>query len=301
MSGKIKTNNKRKVAMLALSLLRFVILFGLAFIILKPFIYKILMSFMHPDDLLDSTVWLVPRLGSTYYWQQAVEQLRLPDTLINTSLLSLSVGILQVISCLMIGYGLARFKFKGSKLAFALVIIIMLVPVQVISIARYLQFNYFSFFGKVISLTDTFWPIIILSSTGLGIKQGLYIYMFREFFRSLPVVLEEAAYIDGAGPIKTFISIMLPNAKTVIATVFLFSFCWQWTDTVYSSLYFNELPVFANVIDTMYIRVGLNADMLGTSILRNSAAMLVMIPLLVLFVFCQKLFVRSMAISGLAN
>ena len=153
----------------------------------------------------------------------------------------------------------------------------------------------------MISLTDTFWPIIILSSTGLGIKQGLYIYMFREFFRSLPVVLEEAAYIDGAGPIKTFISIMLPNAKTVIATVFLFSFCWQWTDTVYSSLYFNELPVFANVIDTMYIRVGLNADMLGTSILRNSAAMLVMIPLLVLFVFCQKLFVRSMAISGLAN
>ena len=234
MSEKIKTNNKRKVAMLSLSLLRFVILFGLAFIILKPFVYKILMSFMHPDDLLDSTVWLVPRLGSTYYWQQAVEQLRLPDTLINTSLLSLSVGILQVISCLMIGYGLARFKFKGSKLAFALVIIIMLVPVQVISIARYLQFNYFSFFGKVISLTDTFWPIIILSSTGLGIKQGLYIYMFREFFRSLPVVLEEAAYIDGAGPIKTFISIMLPNAKTVIATVFLFSFCWQWTDTVYS-------------------------------------------------------------------
>ncbi len=301
MSEKIKTNNKRKVAMLALSLLRFVILFGLAFIILKPFVYKILMSFMHPDDLLDSTVWLVPRLGSTYYWQQAIEQLRLPDTLINTGLLSLAVGILQVISCLMIGYGLARFKFKGDKLAFALVIIIMLVPVQVISIARYLQFNYFSFFGKVISLTDTFWPIIILSSTGLGIKQGLYIYMFREFFRSLPVVLEEAAYIDGAGPIKTFISIMLPNAKTVIATVFLFSFCWQWTDTVYSSLYFNELPVFANVIDTMYIRVGLNADMLGTGILRNSAAMLVMIPLLVLFVFCQKLFVRSMAISGLAN
>ncbi len=301
MSEKNKTNNKRKVAMLALSLLRFVILFGLAFIILKPFVYKILMSFMHPDDLLDSTVWLVPRLGSTYYWQQAIEQLRLPDTLINTGLLSLAVGILQVISCVMIGYGLARFKFKGNNIAFALVIIIMLVPVQVISIARYLQFNYFSFFGKVISLTDTFWPIIILSSTGLGIKQGLYIYMFREFFRSLPVVLEEAAYIDGAGPIKTFISIMLPNAKTVIATVFLFSFCWQWTDTVYSSLYFNELPVFANVIDTMYIRVGLNADMLGTGILRNSAAMLVMIPLLVLFVFCQKLFVRSMAISGLAN
>ena len=124
MSEKTRINKKRKIGMLLLALLRFVILFGLAFIILKPFVYKILMSFMHPDDLLDSTVWLVPRRGSTYYWKQAIEQLKLPDTLINTTLLSLAVGVLQVISSIMIGYGLARFKFLGSKFAFALVIII---------------------------------------------------------------------------------------------------------------------------------------------------------------------------------
>lgn len=296
-----KTKKKIKVGVYLLSLLRFVIIFGLAFIILKPFVYKILMSFMHPDDLLDSTVWLVPRKGSLYYWQQAIEQLRLPDSAVNTFLLSLAVGILQVVSCTMIGYGLSRFRFKGNKAAFAAVIVIMLVPVQVIGIAQYLRFNYFWFFGKTISLTDTFWPIIILSCTGLGIKQGLYIYMMREFFKSLPTALEEAAYIDGASPIGTFFRVMLPNATTTMATVFLFSFCWQWTDTVYSSLYFNELPVFANVIDTMYIRVGLNADMLGTNILRNAASMLVIIPLMILFVFCQKLLVRSMALSGLAN
>ena len=298
----MKRNRKRiRIGSLLLSLLRFVIVFGLAFIILKPFAYKILMSFMHPDDLLDTTVWLVPRQGSTYYWQQAIEQMRLPDSLINTLLLSLAVGALQVISSTMIGYGLARFKFRGNKLAFALVIVIMLVPVQVIGIAQYLRFNYFRFFGQTVSLTDTFWPILILSCTGLGIKQGLYIYMMRECFKGLPVALEEAAYIDGANPITTFFRVMLPNATTTMATVFLFSFCWQWTDTTYSSLYFNEMPVFANVIDAMYIRVGLNADMLGTNILRNAAAMLVIIPLMVLFVFCQKLLVRSMAMSGLAN
>ena len=298
----MKRNRKRiRIGSLLLSLLRFVIVFGLAFIILKPFAYKILMSFMHPDDLLDTTVWLVPRQGSTYYWEQAIEQMRLPDSLINTLLLSLAVGALQVISSTMIGYGLARFKFRGNKLAFALVIVIMLVPVQVIGIAQYLRFNYFWFFGQTVSLTDTFWPILILSCTGLGIKQGLYIYMMRECFKGLPVALEEAAYIDGANPITTFFRVMLPNATTTMATVFLFSFCWQWTDTTYSSLYFNEMPVFANVIDAMYIRVGLNADMLGTNILRNAAAMLVIIPLMVLFVFCQKLLVRSMAMSGLAN
>ena len=284
-----------------LSILRFIIIFGLAFIILEPFVYKILMAFMHPDDLIDSTVWIVPRIGSTYYWQQALEQMKLPQSAINTFLLSLIVGILQVFSCTMIGYGLARFNFRGNKAAFAVVILIMLVPVQVISIARYLDFNYFNFFGKVISLTDTFWPLIILSVTGLGIKQGLYIYMMRELFRSLPVSIEEAAYIDGAGPIQTFINVMLPNALTTMATVFVFSFCWQWTDTTYSSLYFNEMPVLANVVDTMYIRVGLNPDPLATGILRNAAAIIIMLPLMVLFVFAQKLFVKSMALSGLAN
>lgn len=284
-----------------LSILRFIIIFGLAFIILEPFVYKILMAFMHPDDLIDSTVWIVPRIGSTYYWQQALEQMKLPQSAINTFLLSLIVGILQVFSCTMIGYGLARFNFRGNKAAFAVVILIMLVPVQVISIARYLDFNYFNFFGRVISLTDTFWPLIILSATGLGIKQGLYIYMMRELFRSLPVSIEEAAYIDGAGPIQTFINVMLPNALTTMATVFVFSFCWQWTDTTYSSLYFNEMPVLANVVDTMYIRVGLNPDPLATGILRNAAAIIIMLPLMVLFVFAQKLFVKSMALSGLAN
>ena len=294
-----KTQNR--LVKLPLSILRFIIIFGLAFIILEPFVYKILMAFMHPDDLLDSSVWIVPRIGSLYYWGQALEQMKLPTSAINTFLLSLTVGVIQVISCTMIGYGLARFNFRGKNLAFFFVILIMLVPVQVISIARYLDFNFFHFFGTTVSLTDTFWPVVILSSTGLGLKQGLYVYMMRELFRSLPVSLEEAAYIDGAGPIQAFLRIMLPNARTTMATVFLFSFCWQWTDTAYSSLYFNEMPVLANVVDTMYIRVGLNPDPLATGILRNAAAIIIMLHLMVLFVFCQKLLVKSMALSGLAN
>lgn len=125
--------------------------------------------------------------------------------------------------------------------------------------------------------------------------------MLREFFRSLPGVLEEAAYIDGAGVFRTFFSVMLPNARTILATIFIFSFCWQWTDTAYSTRYFHELPVFANVVDAIYIRVGLNADLLGTYITRNAATMLIIIPLIILFGFCQKLFLKSVAMSGLAN
>ena len=259
---------KQRVPGLLLSLIRFVIIFGLAFIILKPFVYKILMAFMSPDDLLDSTVRLVPRHFSLYYWKTALEGLNLGQTLRNTGLLSLLVGVIQVASCTMIGYGLARFKFRGSF---------------------------------TINLTDSFWPSLILAFTGLGIKEGLYIYLLREFFKSLPAELEEAAYIDGAGTIRTFFQVMLPNARTMMMTVFLFSFCWQWTDSTYSSIYFNEMPVFANTIESLYIRVGLNADMLGTNIARNAASMLIIIPLLILFGFCQKMLVKSIALSGMAN
>lgn len=98
---------KQRVPGLLLSLIRFVIIFGLAFIILKPFVYKILMAFMSPDDLLDSTVRLVPRHFSLYYWKTALEGLNLGQTLRNTGLLSLLVGVIQVASCTMIGYGLA--------------------------------------------------------------------------------------------------------------------------------------------------------------------------------------------------
>lgn len=284
-----------------LSFVRFVVIFGLAFIIIKPFIYKIMMAFMSPDDLLDSTVHLVARNPSLYYWQRAWEGLNLSHTLPNTLFLSLGVAVIQVLSCTMIGYGLARFRFLGSKILSAAVIIIILVPYHVISIAQYLGFVYFGFGNFTINLVDTFWPMLILAFTGLGIKEGLYIYLLQQFFRSIPLALEEAAYIDGAGTIRTFFQVMLPNARTMMMTVFLFSFCWQWTDSTYSSIYFNELPVFANTIESFYIRVGLNADMLGTNITRNAMAILIIIPLLVLFGFGQKLLVKSITLSGMAN
>ncbi len=298
---KSRRRNKQYWLSLLLSLLRFLLVFGLAFIILKPFIYKILMAFMSPDDLLDSTVQLIPRHPSLYYWKVALEGMNLAKAGVNTVLLSLSIGLIQVIACTMIGYGLGRFRFKGANLAFVMVIIIMMVPQQVISIAQYLGFVYFGIGNMTVSLVDSFIPLYILSFTGLGIKEGLYIYLMREFFRSIPKDLEEAAYIDGAGSIRTFISIMLPNARTMMVTVFLFSFCWQWTDTVYSSLYFSELPVFANTIEGIYVRVGLALDPIGSAIAQNAAAMLIIIPLLALFMVCQKSLVKSIAVSGMAN
>lgn len=293
----------KKIAKWVWILLRLVIVFGLAFIILKPFIYKCLMALMSPDDLLDSTVKLVPKHFSLYYWKVALEGMELADTGFLTAFMSISVGVFQTFVCSMIAYGLARFKFRGNKLAFITVIIIMMIPPQVYSIAQYLRFTNFNsgIGGFIMNLTDSLAPLYILALTGLGLKEGLYIYLMRSFFMGLPKDLENASYIDGASPISAFFQVILPNAKTILVTVFLFSFAWQWTDVSYPTLYFSRLAVIATKIPGIYIRVGLSADPLGSNIAQNAACMIAMVPLLILYIFCQKALVKSIVRSGNAN
>lgn len=301
----MKKNNaplmKRRAVNLLYGCVRFVIIFGLAFIILRPIVYKTLFAFMAPSDLLDNSVNIIPKNWSVYYWKQAFDGLNLSVSLPNTVWLSLSIGIIQVAVCILIGYGLGRFDFPGSRLAFVTVIIIMLVPIQTISSAQYLNFVYFDFFGHRLNLSDSFWPMYILSFGGMGIKQGLYIYLFKEQFAALPGDLEEAAYIDGAGIFQTFWRVMLPNARTTMITVFLFTFCWQWTDTTYSNLYLSDLKVLANSLNDVQIRIGLSWDETGTLIARNAASIIIMIPLMALFAFCQKYLVQSISHAGLSN
>lgn len=132
------------------SLARFVLIFGLAFIILKPIFYKISVAFMSKEDLLNPAVSMIPTGLSLEYWKSAISQMQLPASLFYTLTLSLVVGIIQVISCTMVGYGLGRFRFRGRNIAFVFVILIMLVPTNVISTAQYIHFVFFGtgFYGK---------------------------------------------------------------------------------------------------------------------------------------------------------
>lgn len=281
------------------SIFRFMLLFGLAFLILEPFFTKIIMAFMSPDDLLDPSVNLIPKHLSTYYWQVALEGIELSKTLLNSLALSVLVAGVELFTSALVGYGLARFRFRGRRLLFAMVILIMLVPSQTYSIAQYLNFRYP--FGLNLSTIDTLIPMFAMALGGMGFKQGLYIYLFMTFFRGLPQNLEDAAFIDGAGNFRTFWSVILPNSRSVIVTVLLFSFSWQWTDTSYAQLYFTRLKVIPAMIGSIYVRVGLTADTIGTAIAQNAACMLLILPLLLLFVLGQRSLTQSIARSGMAN
>lgn len=296
---------KMKIGQSVWSLFRFVLVFGLCYIILKPFIIKILAAFMSPEDLLDASVKIVPRNWSLHYWKHAIKNLSLGTSGVLTLRLSLVAAVIQTIVSTMVGYGLARFKFPGKNLLFGLVIAVMIVPMQVYSISQFLNFRYFGVGGVTVSLIDTEWPVYILSFCGLGMKQCVYIYLMREFFMGLPIDLENAATVDGASIVQSFIRIVLPNAVTMMVTIFLFAFCWQWTDTNFSSMYFSSKMTLAQIPaneSIMTIRTMLASyDKTGTTLAQNAAAIVVILPLVGLSVICQKFLVQSISQSGFAN
>ncbi len=166
-----------------------------------------------------------------------------------------------------------------------------------------------------INLLNTRAPFIILSITGLGFKNGLYIFMLRQFFRGIPDSIEESAYIDGSGDFRTFFQIILPMSVPMMITVFLFAFCWQWTDTFYTGKLFlpsmGSWKTTANADNSLYllkdiassVPESLKMDYAGTELynnaIRNTSLLMIVAPLVVLYVFLQRYLVEGIERSGL--
>lgn len=274
------------------AIIRAVILIGLCFLIVYPLILKIVTCFMSPRDLINPTVKLFPREVSFEILQTAFKGLNYWTSLRNTFLLSLTVSIVQILVSAVAGYGLARFKFRGKGLIFVGIILALLVPPQTITLPLFVQFAGYGLVG-------TLWPFVLLSLTGLGLKNGLYIYMMQQHFRGLPGELEESAYIDGAGPIRAFWSVMLPNARNMMLTIFLLSFTWQWTDNVVTPMYMQKLRVFANSI--AQLTHASTSDPIFSSAVNQVAALLIALPILVIYLFTQRYIVQGVERSGIVG
>ena len=288
---------KNKAAKIVIAIFRTILIFGLCYVILKPFLIKILLGFFGKTDMLDATVKYIPKNWSIYYWQWAWKHLKLSTAGVNSLVLALGSSLLQVFVSVFVGYGLARFKFKGNTLLFGGVIATLLIPPQIYSTAQYLTF------AKIIPIRNTYIPVYLLAILGLTVKEGLYIYLMREFFKGMPKDLENAAYVDGASVMRTFFTVMLPNAFNMMITVFLFAFSWQWTDYSFETTY---MPEITTLPMTLYQRTFLlhkqtTEDTVGTNIARGCGIMIIIAPLVILAIVCQKFLVKSISQSGLAN
>lgn len=168
------------------------------------------------------------------------------------------------------------------------------------------EFEMFEFWtADGLTLTNTFWPFIILSLCGLGFKNGLYIFMLRQFFTGVPDELEESAYIDGSGTMHTFFKIIFPLSVPMMITVFLFAFSWQWTDDFYTNLFITTttIKLMPDIIDIPKSISQSYGDFAGQNLyfsaIRNTCGIMIIAPLIVMYLFCQKYLVQGIERSGL--
>ena len=306
---------KRRVGEIAVSVIRALLMFGLCFMIIQPMLTRFGTSLMKEKDLYDSTIILLPRHVTLDNYRIVAELTDFPNSMINTLWVSILVSICQVIACTIVGYGFGRFEFPLKKFWFACVIAIIIIPPQIISSSLYTTFARFDLFGLItlingetINLRSSIWPYIMMSLTCMGLKNGLYIFMLRQYFKNVPDSLEEAAYVDGCGTFHTFVRIMLPDAVPTIASCFLFSFVWQWTDLFYSRNFLSGFSLYSVQLSTIGSRMARyfatdpnNPPTVdnGRSLQLISIGVLICcIPLIILYCFTQRTFVESLAMTG---
>ena len=298
------------------ALIRYILLIGIAYIVLFPFFSKISASVMAPEDFNDSMVRLVPKHFSLDIYKAIFVEQEYMKAFGNTFVLSLSTALIQTFVCSFIAYGFAKFKFKGNKLLFALVILTMIIPHRTLSSAivnKFVNFDVFGIFklmtGKSFNLLNTYWPFMILSACGLAFKNGLYIFLLRQFFMGVPDELEESAYMDGSGVFRTFFTIILPISIPMMITVFLFAFSWQWTDIFYTgtTMFFknpNKAPTLLTTNIGFKVPFSQNGLVPGNSVkwdtaVKSTGGLMIIAPLVVMYLFCQKYLVQGIERSGL--
>ena len=329
------------------AIIRYILLIGIAYIVLFPFFSKISASVMSFKDFNDSMVRLVPKNFSIDIYKAIFVEQEYMRAFGNTFLLSFSTAIVQTFICSFIAYGFAKFKFKGNGLLFALVILTMIIPHRTLATAMKAMFKGFDVFGIFrlfsgggisilgfeynneflssinflnklnpnvfqtggVNLLNSYWPFIILSLCGLAFKNGLYIFLLRQFFMGVPDELEESAYIDGSGVFRTFFTIILPISIPMMITVFLFSFSWQWTDIFYASstMFFPDASTAPYMLTT---DIGFKVPASLTGLVPNNAlkwetavkstgGLMIIAPLVIMYLFCQKYLVQGIERSGL--
>ena len=320
----VNMRRNRKIQGYAMAAVRTILLAGLCFVILFPTIQQILQALRAPEDVNNPAVIWIPQTWSIMNIKISALVLDYTNALINTAKLSFISMVLQIISTALAGYAFSRLKFKGSNILFILVILTIIVPPQALSLAQYFYFRDFKigileWVGMDTKLLGKEGAIYLMSGLGMGIRSGIFIYIFRSFFKGLPKELEESAIVDGASVFRTFWSVMLPNARGALVTVGLFAFVWQWNDAYYVKIF--EVSTTAFPLLTMRllnVAEGLKAQLMYSgainligqdvwanpvylALISNVSALLMMLPLLIMYLFVQKSFVESIERTGIVG
>ncbi len=319
---------QKKVKGAVMMFFRYAILASLGFLVITPIWKLVKDALTAPLALTDkSSIWIPTQISplfiqltsSTFmldYWKA------LAYSLTNALILT----VLQVLSTGLAAYSFARLKFKGSNLLFFGVILTIVVPNAAMTFAQYNSFRNFDILGifglftngQGLNLLDKPAALFVLAASGMGIKSGLYIYFMRQAIRGLPISIEEAAHVDGAGFLRTFFTIVVPSMSGSILTVTVLSFLWNYTDTYFVSLLNKNNLNLAYHIGVLQANIRWDIDAAAKNnpdwinvinasnpFVQNAAmsacALLTVLPLIIMYCFVQKRFVQGVARSGLGG
>jgi len=302
---------KKRAPSIFAFLLRLFFIIGFSYLFLFPFFYVCVTVFQDPALIDPGVVW-IPKGFSMKGLTGVIKKINFFDSAWLTAQISVLSTLASLFSCSLVGYGFARYKFPLKNAAFFLVILTIIVPPQTLVMSNFLNFWFFDFGGLLspfeikINLVNTIWTFVLPSIFASGLRCGLFIFIFRQFFSGMNKELEEAAKIDGCGAFATYFKIMVPLAIPAFVTVLLFAFIWHWNDYYNSVVYFTgDVKPLSVMLSNLEYQLkwdgsfGKKAFELRMYLM--SSVLLFISPLMVLYLFTQRFFTESIEKTGIVG
>ncbi len=294
--GKIRSFNIFK-------LFTYLFLIIISYVFIYPFLYMIITSIKSASDLFDISVNWVPTSIAWNNYVVAFNNLNYNSHLMNSLIITVTSTFGHILSCSFIGYGFARYHFPLKSLWFVLVVFAIIVPPQVIILPLYLTY-------RSMGWLDTFAPLILPTLFGFGLRGGLFIFIYRQFYLGLPNDLENAAKIDGCGFMGAYARIAFPVARTTSLLVLVLSLVWHWNDYYEPVMYLGKakywplpsmLPSIYEKYQSAAVDLMQNPETAITEGVVMAATFLVIFPVLLIYCFLQKQFIQGIERSGLVE
>ena len=284
-----------------LAIYAFTVIVGFVFV--YPLLEMVSKSFMSVKDLVNPLIiWIPSKLDFTNY-QKALRVLNFWESVKTTLYVSTLPSLLQMVSCSLVGYGLARFRFTGKTAVIGMVVLTFLIPAQVTFIPQYLMY-------KDLGLLHSLKAYLLPALFGQGMKSAIFILVFFQFFAQLPKALVEAAALDGANNLTIFFRIAIPTALPAFLLTFLLSMVWYWNDTYFASMYFGteiktlpmNLAAFEAQFSKMYpAGAGVSDPNMMNEGIQMAGTMLNILPLVIIYFFTQRWFMEGIDKTGITG
>ncbi len=282
----------------------YLLLFDVAYVFIFPFLYMIVTSLKSPAELADFTINWIP---STLHWDNyaiATDVLDYWQHFRNSIFITASSVVGHLLACSFIGYGFARYSFPGKRLLFGFVILSIIIPIQTLIVPMYILYSNFGW-------VDTYLPLIVPTFFGFGLRGGLYVFLFRQFFLGLPYELEEAARLDGCSFFRVFWNIVLPISRPALLVAGVLGLVWHWNDYLEPSIYLTSRDILPlpSILPSLYEAFQLiaeDAEMIEDILRFNDAVImaatfLVVLPVLIMYAVLQRYFVQGVERTGLVG